>query len=372
MNKLLIIGGFPPPITGQKLNNQTVFREMDSRGYKLSRINIRTQFNKTVISRLVFSLISFFDYFLAIKRISQAEVAYLTISQSKYGFLRFVPFILLCLLFGKPYFLHLKGNLLPRTIDNASPSFRSLIYFILSRSNGVIFLSEKLLNQEVYERLKVKKYVLYNFVENPNYVSEQTAIQKQKDTGCLRLLYLSNLIESKGILDLLEAADQLHQQGISFRLDLAGFIDRKIESQINEYLSQIGDDLVCYHGVVEGEAKYELFRNSQVFVLPTYYPQEGQPISLLEAMASGNVIITTDHSGISDIVVDGRNGFYVRKQCSNDIQKVVREIVAGKMDTALVAKNNVNDAARYSVENFINGLEKILFGQGDREVTDNS
>ena len=54
-----------------------------------------------------------------------------------------------------------------------------------------------------------------------------------------------------------------------------------------------------------------------VFVLLTRYPNEGQPISILEAMGNGMVVITTDHAGIPDIVEDGVNGFLCRSKDEN-------------------------------------------------------
>ena len=47
--------------------------------------------------------------------------------------------------------------------------------------------------------------------------------------------------------------------------------------------------------------------------MPTRYPNEGQPISILEAMGNGMFIITTDHAGIPDIVEDGVNGIVMGK-----------------------------------------------------------
>ena len=49
-------------------------------------------------------------------------------------------------------------------------------------------------------------------------------------------------------------------------------------------------------------------------MLPTYYKMEGQPISILEAMATGNVILTTRHAGIPDVVTDGKHGRFFEKK----------------------------------------------------------
>lgn len=70
-----------------------------------------------------------------------------------------------------------------------------------------------------------------------------------------------------------------------------------------------------------GEQKRELLKKCYLFALPTRYPNEGQPISILEAMGNGMFIITTDHAGIPDIVEDGVNGI-VMKNKENAYSKV--------------------------------------------------
>lgn len=73
--------------------------------------------------------------------------------------------------------------------------------------------------------------------------------------------------------------------------------------------------------IVGGEQKRELLKKCYLFALPTRYPNEGQPISILEAMGNGMFIITTDHAGIPDIVEDGVNGI-VMKNKENAYSKV--------------------------------------------------
>ena len=53
-----------------------------------------------------------------------------------------------------------------------------------------------------------------------------------------------------------------------------------------------------YIGIVNGKAKKNLLEWGNVFVLPTFYKMEGQPISILEAMATKNLVVTTNHAGI--------------------------------------------------------------------------
>ena len=74
-----------------------------------------------------------------------------------------------------------------------------------------------------------------------------------------------------------------------------------------------------YVGVVYNEEKKELLNWSNIFVLPTYYKMEGQPISILEALATKNVIISTNHAGIVDVIEDNKNGFLVEKKNSKSV-----------------------------------------------------
>jgi glycosyltransferase involved in cell wall biosynthesis len=95
-----------------------------------------------------------------------------------------------------------------------------------------------------------------------------------------------------------------------FHFDFAGKFFEEAEKQFfKKYVKDNGlEDFVTYHGIVDGEQKQDLLKKCDIFALLTRYPNEGQPISILEAMGNGMVIITTDHAGIPDIVEDGVNG----------------------------------------------------------------
>lgn len=62
----------------------------------------------------------------------------------------------------------------------------------------------------------------------------------------------------------------------------------------------------------------------------TRYPNEGQPISILEAMGNGMMIVTTDHAGIPDIVEDGVNGIIAQKFVPLNPYMMRRECVQKK------------------------------------------
>ena len=75
---------------------------------------------------------------------------------------------------------------------------------------------------------------------------------------------------------------------------------------------------------------------------------EGQPISILEAMATKNVVVTTNHAGILDIFKDKVNGFLVQKNNIKSIQDILTYIAQNKSEIKKIATHNKG----YFLENF--------------------
>ena len=151
------------------------------------------------------------------------------------------------------------------------------------------------------------------------------------------MLYLSNFIKSKGYPEVLKMAKSEkarvdNGEDRKFHFDFAGAFFEKAEEEY--FTSFVRDnkleDYVTYHGVVSGANKA-----SDIFVLLTRYPNEGQPISILEAMGNGMLIVTTDHAGIPDIVCDGNiichsNDDYAKidpNKVSAEIERINRDSV---------------------------------------------
>jgi len=101
---------------------------------------------------------------------------------------------------------------------------------------------------------------------------------------------------------------------------------------------------VTIHGVVRGEAKRRLLQQAHIFCLPTYYPYEGQPISILEAFAAGCAVLTTDHSGIFDVFDPGAGGFAVEKRSPGSIRDALGQALASPERLEGMALHNVRSA----------------------------
>ena len=86
---------------------------------------------------------------------------------------------------------------------------------------------------------------------------------------------------------------------------------------------------IFYHVDVDRNEKKQLFRQAHVFILPTLYA-EGQPVSILEAYASGCAVITTSQKGIMDIFQDMINGFVVEPGSVNSLYEMLLKLPTQK------------------------------------------
>ena len=146
-------------------------------------------------------------------------------------------------------------------------------------------------------------------------------MSEEKMSASVRMVFLSNLLESKGILDLLDALVLLRQRSCRFVCDVIGAetaeINRKRLQQ--EITRRHLDEVVVYKGSMYGDEKSQELKKADIFVFPTYYPNECFPLVLLEAMAHGVPCISTNEGAIADIIDDGKTGLIVKKNNPQDL-----------------------------------------------------
>lgn len=120
--------------------------------------------------------------------------------------------------------------------------------------------------------------------------------------------------------------------------------------------------MVTLHGPTYGDAKKELLRKCHVFSLLTTYPNEGQPISILEAMGNGMAIITTDHAGIADIATND-NGFVCKKTDidTGAVADYLERMYDDRETLAEICEKNYNRVrSEFTEQNYIDNMEQIF------------
>lgn len=360
MKKILVIGPVPEPTTGVSLANQVVIDHLTTdNGFETSYIN--TSFHKFdenlgsfSIAKLFFYLkLNFYSY-----KIFNVETVYITPGQTFFGVLKYAFFILITKLSGKELIAHIHGNHVRKEYLILKGFKKRLFKVLLSQVDKGIVLSEMLIGNMSPFIANEKIFIVYNFVQDYLF-NEEEVIQNKLQFDKPKIIFLSNLMEEKGVFEVLEALKYLENEGFNFEAKIAGNIDERHKSKIHSYLDSLQN--VEYCGVVSGQEKKELLCWGTIFVLPTYYAMEGQPISILEAMAAGNLILTTSHAGIPDIFEDGINGYFVEKQNIKSIVTKIKFATFDKNNSDAIRLQNYRIAkSEYTVKNFIKNIERIF------------
>jgi len=355
--KVLLIGPLPPPITGESLANNTVLKNLRLVSkFKIYFINNAYHSFKEDLG--VFSMKKAWFYFkkyIQLYKVIDIDILYITLGQTFYGVIKYAPYIITAKLLRKKIVIHIHGNYLKTEYLKLKGIKKSLFKFLISKADKGIVLSKMLLPNLTPFISKKNIFILPNFTEK--YLTEGFLL-KQKNLEQLRILFLSNLMTEKGVLDLIEALNILSKKKISFKAKFAGNIDNSIKNEVLEKIKN--NKSIEYLGVVSGDAKKELFIWGNVFVFPTYYAIEGQPISILEAMATGNIILTTKHGGIPDIFSEN-NGYFINKKDPNDIADKLISVLKNLTNLKpMMAYNHKYVSETFTEEMFVNSLIKIL------------
>jgi glycosyltransferase involved in cell wall biosynthesis len=203
-------------------------------------------------------------------------------------------------------------------------------------------------------------HIVPNSAGDDVFVDEAEVVHKFERTRPLRVLYLSSMTAPKGYLDLAEAWLSLSRDARSrIQLDFAGKFDADADRrQFEERLA--GQEGVRYHGLVDAEAKRRLLAQAHVFCLPTKM-LEGQPISILEAYASGCVVVTTGQAGIRDVFRDGVNGVEVSAGSPASLAAVLQRAPDEAPRLRQMAIENRRTAGeRYRAATFTAALTRLL------------
>jgi len=259
-------------------------------------------------------------YFAVVLR--NSAPVYLTIAQSKRGFFRDAFVIWLAVLFGHPVVCHLHGGNYDGFFAQQPRILQWLIRRSLIEAQTVIILSERLRSMFRFEpAIASRLRVVPNGLPLGLSGSSVTKCLPANPETPIQILYLSNLIESKGYFDLLRAIALLvnryklnvvgHFCGSFVGVD-GGSAAASVEDAQRGFLEFIqGHGLearVQFHGPVHGTDKAAFLTSAHILVLPTNYQNEGQPISIIEALAYGTVVVSTAYRAIPDLVVEGVTG----------------------------------------------------------------
>lgn len=308
--KILLIVQLPPPIHGASvMNSHIVNSEKINKRFNIEVINL--QFSKTIGEISIFSIRKVFKaIYFGFKIINQVfiqkpDLVYFTFSPSGYAFYRDVIYVVLLKLLRRKIVFHLHGKGIK---ENKLNIVKKCLYLLVFRNTYVICLSKKLVN-DIETVNRSVPYIIPNGIQLQSEIGER----KHKKSGSVtQILFLSNYVESKGILILIDALKRLKNQGYNFKAKLVGAPSDLTMEFLNNLISdQDLSGCIQITGPLYGDAKKSEFQSADIFVFPTYYRNEAFPLVILEAMQYGLPIISTSEGAIPELVEDAINGFII-------------------------------------------------------------
>ncbi len=329
----------------------------------------------TLTLRSIFANIYLFLFYWI--NLFAVDTVYMTIGTSRFGFLRDAVMIWSACLLGKRNILHLKGGGFLNFYQECPSMMQWLLKVTFARVDTIIVLGNLLVDQfsfvpGITEKLQVVPNGLPKELQNNDGRSKSLS-----DSATIKLLYLSNMIPSKGYLHILEACRLLQKRGVPVTCDFCGSFVRTVNDGENSYSEQdfhkliakynLGD-MVKYHGTVRGNKKQQFFQEAHLFLLPTSYPWEGQPISIIEALAFGVPVISTEYRGIPEQVINRYNGYLVSANNPLEIVNAIEYLWQNPHEYEELSKN----ALKHFEENFtqeahLKRLIPILIGNSNEK-----
>ena len=339
---ILFITPLPPPVHGSAMVSQYIKdSELIQGEFACDFVNLSTsrrmdEIGKGGIKKLLRFVGSFFVLFYKLL-VHRYDLCYLAITCYGIGFLKDAPFVLLCKLFGRKVVIHQHNKGMSGCIERWP--YRWLIPYIYIRTR-VILLSWYLY-PDIEKAVKREQVVIC-----PNGIPETVSGERLVASGdnvergsaasssspTVNLLFLSNLIPSKGVYVLLDACKILKERGQDFHCHFVGGESKEINRSVFEQtVRERGlDDCVTYHGPKYGDDKERYWQMADVFVQPTF--EDCFPLTILEAMQHHKPIVSTNEGAVPDMVLDGENGVICKRKDAFSLASALERLL---LDEAL-------------------------------------
>jgi len=337
--KILFFCKFPPPFTGQTIGTKVIYKMFNQKNVekintsqgKISPNNFGIKYCKYIVT---FSCRMVESMFALRERVSDRgiDTLYIVASPSGLGLLRNMAALLVARPHVDKIVAHVRNGNYHEIFEDSL--LQGLAVSLMKRVDKFIFLSEELDDRAAPYIPSPQRAVVRNSIDQAVRCSHDEVVSKTDERAnreSFRVLFLSNMIRSKGCMDLVRALLRLRDctDRISLKADFIGdWPNEKLHEEFAQFVDAhgLGKNIRVHGRVTDRETIRQAYLNADVFVLPTYYPNEAQPRSIIEAMNAGTPIVATPHASIPEYVIDDHNGYLVSKKAPSDIAGAIRQL----------------------------------------------
>ncbi|MGB2866545.1 MAG: glycosyltransferase family 4 protein [Sedimentisphaerales bacterium] len=360
---IIFMAPTPPPFMGPSIATEIILNSRFTEEFNVIHIDTADRRPLSKLSKIDVTNIylALKHYFLLIRKLlfNKVDLVYIPVSQTTIGFLRDTPFIIISKLFKKKVVLHLRGGYFREFYNSSGRMTKYIVRKTLKHVDRMIVLGEcfKVLFDGLVpvEKLSV--------VPNGLDVSFDMSEDQSSDNKHLIVLFLANLVETKGFRQVLYSVKKVTQYHSNVKYVFAGsWMKESSKPECERYIEEEKiDDYVHFTGTITGKKKVTLLQDADIFVFPTYFPMEGHPWVIVEAMAVGLPIITTDQGCIKESVIDGENGFIITKRDTEAVtEKIVYLIENSKQREEMGRKSRELYEANFTEEHFVSRMISVV------------
>lgn len=356
--RIMILGKIPPPYMGPSIATQIILNSSLKERYELLHIDTRVNISLNTMGKFSFTKIFrsvsiWMKMFFTILTKRPALVV-IPISQSTAGYLKDLIFIFIAKITFRKTIIHLRGSNFRNWLDSSSILTRLLVRSTLKMNNAVIVLGNNL--RSLFSGIFPEKDI-YVCPNGGNYFIPESTL---KD-GEVRILYLANLQPSKGIEDVLNAIVKLKESAVKgFSLTVVGsWRSKNVETFCRNQVEE-NKLPVSFLPSATGNDKFRHLADADIFVFTPREP-EGHPWVIVEAMAAGLPIISTDKGAIIESVKDNVNGYIVPSSDPDAIAERLRKLISDpSLRKRMGAESKQAYKNRFTEEKMVENLTTIF------------
>ena len=201
-----------------------------------------------------------------------------------------------------------------------------------------------------------KSEVLFKYI--PNYVDTDIFTPGgQISNESVKITFPRRLCRERGFWLFAPVAKRLLEKYQYVLIEFVGFVhDEDIALYLEELKTAYGDRVS--HRVIPADQMHEVYRDTDVSVIPTLYA-EGTSLSCLEAMASGNCVVSTNIGGLANLVLPDFNGKLINPD-AGELFEALCNVIENSSERKRLQENAVNVALAFSKDIWVKRWDEVF------------
>lgn len=360
--KIIVVGQTPPPFHGQAIMIDTMLK---GKYENFDMIHVRMDFSENIDEIGSFQFKKIGKLFILIRNILKtrrthnAQVLYFPPAGDDVNpILRDIVVLSIVRPFFEKTIFHFHAAGLMDGFQKLPRLFRPLFRLAYNKPYNCLNLSEKL--PPISHFIKSEQHTVI-----PHGIEDPTNGFIRKSTNPIRqILFVGAVRESKGVQTLLEAAKILNDKGTPFKINIVGeFASNAFKNKASEFIAtnQLTEK-VQFHGLLKGEEKWEQYKTNDIFCFPTFYENESFGIVLVEALAYGLPVVTSNWRATTDIIQEPENGYQSKTKDSADLASKLDILLTQNDLSQLWEANRKRFIDHYTTDIFTKNIDAKLLG----------